>query len=193
MSSARQVGEYVLLSKDEFDKLSPWWYDRARRRKSRRKTQRRNKQVQGTTPTTRAVLSSKLFDHIRKMRKEGVINWNKNGQLLDAEKKELGSLSKLVAAALRPKDEGISSLPGYDWFVEALREYKIPKRVIPNKQLRGAFDEYTLSEMGYSDASPDPREYTKYVWGGVALWVGAFGLAYGLTYAILYGLNKLIS
>ena len=138
-SAARQVGEYVLLSKDEFDKLSPGGSDAAVEEKVEEKQKEEQAGSGGgrATPTTRAVLSSKLFEHIRKMRKEGVIKWSKSGQLLDAENKELGSLSKLVAAALRPKDTGISSLPGYDWFVEALREYKIPKRMIPNKQLRG--------------------------------------------------------
>ena len=134
MSTARQVGEYVLLSKDEFDKLNDGKSDEiAEDKPSEAKEEQSGS---GITPTARAVLSSTLFDHISKMRKEGAIDWNKSGQLLDAENKELGSLTKLVAAALRPKDVEISSLPGYDWFVEALREYKIPKSAVPNKQLK---------------------------------------------------------
>jgi hypothetical protein len=138
MSTARTVGEYVLLSKDEFDKLSEGKTQNEKDASEEKPNESKEGEQSGTgiTPTARAVLSSTLFDHISKMRKEGVIDWNKSGQLLDAEKKELGSLNKLVAAALRPKDAEISSLPGYDWFVEALREYKIPKSAVPNKQLK---------------------------------------------------------
>ena len=136
MSTAGQVGEYVLLSKDEFDKLSDGNSSEEKAEVKLDDTKEEQSGL-GITPTTRAVISSQLFDHITKMRKEGVIDWNKSGQLPDAENKELGSLTKLLAAALRSRDSEISSLPGYDWFVEALREYKIPKSAVANKQLRG--------------------------------------------------------
>ena len=103
----RAVGEYVLLSQDEYEKLGG-----SGTGASTDKPSANNKQ-DGTGKRERLEIKPiPLIRDLMRLRRDGIMKYDVALNLLDESGKSLGSVQQLTVHANQPHDESIADLPG---------------------------------------------------------------------------------